>query len=184
MPGLRLVLATLALGLAGALQTAPVLAADDLSGAHDFDFEFGDWTVHHRLKRASGEWYEMDGTAKVWPVLGGLGNVEDNIFHRPGGDSRGLATRAYDPATATWAIWWIDSRAPHGTLDPPVKGRFENGVGSFYSDGDINGKPVRTRYMWSKITKTSAQWEQAFSYDAGKTWDTNWVMTFKRSPAK
>jgi hypothetical protein len=108
--GLRIALATLALGLAGAIHAAPVLAADDLSGAHDFDFEFGDWTVHHRLKRASGEWYEMDGTSKVWPVLGGLGNVEDNIFHRPGGDSRGLATRAYDPATATWAIWWIDSR--------------------------------------------------------------------------
>jgi hypothetical protein len=180
---LRLVLATLVLGLAGALPGASARAAD-LSGAHDFDFEFGDWTVHHRIKRASGEWYEMDGTSKVWPVLGGLGNVEDNLFHRPEGDSRGLATRAYDPATATWAIWWIDSRAPHGTLDPPVKGRFESGVGTFYSDGDINGKPVRTRYQWSQITKTSARWEQAFSYDAGKTWDTNWVMTFRRSPAK
>ena len=65
-------------------------------------------------------------------------------------------------------------------LDPPVKGRFENGVGTFYSDGEMNGKPMRTRYTWSKITKTSAQWDQAFSYDAGKTWDTNWVMTFKR----
>jgi hypothetical protein len=123
----------------------------------------------------------MDGTAKVWPVLGGLGNVEDNLFHRPGGDSRGLATRAYDPASGTWAIWWVDSRAPHGTLDPPVKGKFESGVGNFYSDGDINGKPVRTRYRWSKITADGAQWEQAFSYDAGKTWDTNWIMTFKRA---
>ena len=159
-------------------------AADDLSGAHDFDFEFGDWTVHHRVKRAGGAWFEMDGTSKTWPVLGGLGNVEDNLFHRPEGDSRGLATRAYDPASGTWAIWWVDGRVPHGALDPPVKGRFENGVGTFYSDGDINGKPVRTRYLWSQITKTSARWEQAFSYDAGKTWDTNWVMTFERVPAK
>jgi hypothetical protein len=37
--------------------TTPVRAADDLSGAHDFDFEFGEWIVHHRVKRASGEWY-------------------------------------------------------------------------------------------------------------------------------
>jgi hypothetical protein len=62
-----------------------------------------------------------------------------------------------------------------------VKGRFENGVGSFYSDGEINGKPVRTRFLWSQITATTARWEQAFSYDAGKTWDTNWVMQFKRT---
>jgi hypothetical protein len=161
-------------------------AADDLSGAHDFDFEFGDWTVHHRVKRASGAWFEMDGTSKTWPVLGGLGNVEDNVFHRPEGDSRGLAVRAYDPATGTWAIWWVDSRAPHSPMDPPVKGRFENGVGQFYSDGEISGKPARTRYTWSRITPTSARWEQAFSYDAGKTWDTNWVMEFRRvsEPAK
>jgi hypothetical protein len=110
----------------------------------------------------------------------GLGNVEDNVFHRPEGDSRGVALRTYDPATATWAIWWVDSRNPHAALDPPMKGRFENGIGTFYADGDINGRPTRTRFIWSKITKVSAQWEQAFSYDAGKTWDTNWVMTFRR----
>ena len=176
MKTLRTLLAALAIACASSL----TFAADDLSGAHGFDFEFGDWTVHHRVKRATGEWYEMEGTANARPVLDGLGNVEDCLFHRPGGDSRGLALRAYDPATATWAIWWVDSRAPHGTLDPPVKGRFVDGVGTFYSDGEINGKPTRTRYTWSHITPTSARWEQAFSFDAGKTWDTNWVMEFTR----
>lgn len=160
-------------------------AAEDLSGAHDFDFEFGEWTVHHRVKRPTGEWYEMEGTSNTRPVLGGLGNVEDNTFHRPAGDSRGLAMRAYDPATGTWAIWWVDSRAPHSPLDPPVKGKFEKQasgekVGLFYSDSEINGKTVRTRFQWSRITKESAKWEQAFSNDAGKTWETNWIMQFKR----
>ena len=86
--------------------------------------------MHHRIKRANGEWYEIEGTSNTRPVLGGLGNVEDNLFHRPGGDTRGAALRTYDPATATWAIWWVDGRVPHGALDPPVKGRFENGVGA------------------------------------------------------
>jgi len=91
-----------------------------------------------------------------------------------------VALRAYDPATASWAIWWVDSRTPHAALDPPVKGRFDKGVGRFYSDGEINGKPVRTRFTWSQITPASARWEQAFSHDAGKTWDTNWIMEFRR----
>jgi hypothetical protein len=169
-----------ALALSVSLFLTPSLAADDLSGAHDFDFEFGDFDVHHRVKRPTGEWYEFEGTANTRPILNGLGNVEDNVFHRPQGDSRGVAMRAYDPATATWAIWWIDSRAPHGALDPPVKGRFDQGVGTFYSDGEMNGKPMRTRFTWSRITPDSARWEQAYSYDAGKTWDTNWIMEFKR----
>ena len=172
----RVVLAALVIASLPAL----TIAADDLAGSHDFDFEFGHWTVHHKYKRASGEWYEMEGTADTRPVLNGLGNVEDNLFHRPEGDSRGLALRTYDPATASWAIWWVDSRNPHGALDPPVEGRFEKGVGTFYSDGEVNGKPARTRFLWSRITKTSARWEQALSFDAGKTWETNWIMEFKR----
>jgi len=69
---------------------------------------------------------------------------------------------------------------PHGALDPPVKGRFVNGVGLFYSDSVINGKTIRTRFTWSTITPTAARWEQAYSSDAGKTWETNWVMQFTR----
>jgi hypothetical protein len=168
------------IGLALLFCATPSPAADDLSGAHDFDFEFGDWNVHHRLKRPGGEWYEFEGTSNTRPILNGLGNVEDNLFHRPGGDTRGVALRTYDPATATWAIWWVDSRVPHGALDPPVRGRFEKGVGTFYSDSEVNGKPVRTRFIWSAITPTTARWEQAFSHDAGKTWETNWVMQFTR----
>ncbi len=61
-----------------------------------------------------------------------------------------------------------------------MKGRFVNGVGNFYADGEVNGRQTRTRFTWSQITKTSARWEQSFSYDAGKTWESNWVMEFKR----
>jgi len=35
---------------------------------------------------------------------------------------------------------------------------------------------------WSRITPASARWDQAFSFDAGKNWDTNWMMEFKRAP--
>lgn len=152
----------------------------DMSGVHDFDFQAGDWRVHHRVKRPSGDWFEFDGTCSNRPVLGGAANVEDNRFDKPTGVTRGVALRAYDPKSARWAIWWVDGRNPFGPLDPPVIGRFDHGVGTFYSDGTLDGKPMRTRYTWSQITKTSAHWEQAYSFDAGKTWDTNWVMDFRR----
>ena len=161
----------------------PAPAADDFSGVHDFDFEHGSWNVHHRIKRPTGEWYEMEGTSQTRPMLGGQGNVEDNLFHRPTGDTRGVAIRAYDPATATWAIWWIDSRFPHNPLDPPMIGKFVNGVGTFYSDSEINGKMTRTRFIWTHKGKT-AHWEQAFSTDSGKTWDTNWIMEFRRAQSE
>jgi hypothetical protein len=64
----------------------------------------------------------------------------------------------------------------------PVIGNFnfKNGVGTFEGDDVNNGRPVKVRYIWSKITKHSAHWEQALSPDSGKTWETNWQMQFTR----
>jgi hypothetical protein len=53
--------------------------------------------------------------------------------------------------------------------------------GTFYGDTTIAGKPTRVRFVWSQITATSARWEQAYSTDAGKTWETNWIMEFRRA---
>jgi hypothetical protein len=157
--------------------------ASHLAGSHGFDFEIGEWRVHHHVKRPAGnDWSEFDGTSSVRTLMDGSANVEDNTFNKPDGITHGVAVRAYDQKTGLWAIWWIDGRDPHGALDPPVKGRFEDGVGTFYSDSTINGKPVRTRFIWSHITPTSARWEQALSSDAGKTWETNWTMDFRRAP--
>jgi hypothetical protein len=153
-----------------------------LTGAHDFDFEVGEWHVRHRVKRAGAaqHWEEFDGTCVTRNLMDGNANVEDHVFNKPGGVTRGVGLRAYDAKTGQWAIWWVDSRDPHGALDPPVKGKFENGVGAFYSDSMIDGKSIRTRYLWTHITQTSARWEQALSADAGKTWETNWTMEFRR----
>src|SRR5690348_14413420 len=156
----------------------------DLSGLHDFDFLIGEWRVHSRkLKErlvGSHEWEEFDGTIRSVKTLNGFGNVDDTVFNMPSGDYRGMAPRAYDPKTGFWAIWWIDARNPHGAVDPPVKGKFENGVGKFYADDTLGGKPIKVRFTWSHITPTTAQWEQAFSGDGGKTWETNWTQRLEK----
>jgi hypothetical protein len=62
-----------------------------------------------------------------------------------------------------------------------LKGRFVDGVGTFYADDTLRGKPIKVRFIWSNITATSAHWEQAFSPDGGKTWETNWYSDFSKA---
>jgi hypothetical protein len=171
---------------ARASQDAPkaVQSAPNLAHLHDFDFLVGDWHVQHRQLKArlagSHEWVEFDGTCSMHKLMNGYSNVDDNVINKPSGSYKGVGLRSYDPVSGQWAIWWLDSRAPFADLDPPVKGNFVNGVGTFYANDTLNGKPIRVRFVWSHITANSAQWEQAYSPDGGKTWETNWVMHFTR----
>jgi len=48
-------------------------------------------------------------------------------------------------------------------------------------DDTLNGKPVRARFIWSKITRTTCHWEQAYSPDEGKAWETKWVQDIERA---
>jgi hypothetical protein len=165
-------------------QPAPI--KPNLSGLHDFDLRVGEWVSHNRrLKErlaGSHEWVEFDGTQSFRLLMDGYANEDENVLNMPGGGAyKGVTLRAYDAKSGQWAIWWLDGRTPFGDLDPPVKGRFVNGVGTFYSDDTLRGKPVRVRFVWSNITADSAHWEQAFSPDGGKTWEVNWITDFKRA---
>ncbi len=149
----------------------------------DFDFEIGHWRVkHRRLKeRLCGcqDWEEFGGTSHMAPILGGEGNVEDNVIDLPGGTIRAVALRSFDQSSGTWAIWWLTSAAPR-QLDVPVIGRFADGVGAFTADDVLRGRPVRVRFLWLQTDTPSPRWEQAFSADGGATWETNWTMAFER----
>jgi hypothetical protein len=156
-----------------------------VSGLHDFDFLIGRWQVHHRrLKERlanNHEWVEFEGTSVLQMVMGGYGTVDDNVLELPGGTYRAVGLRSFDAKSGQWSIWWLDSRTPLGPLDPPVRGSFQNGVGTFVANDTFNGNPIRVRFEWSRITPTSCHWEQAFSTDGGASWETNWVMDFKRA---
>jgi len=152
--------------------------------ANDFDFFHGRWTVKHRrlVQRLAGctDWQEFSGSCEVAPLLGGAGNVDDNVINPPGGTYRAATLRAFDPALRQWSIWWLDGRYPAARLDPPMVGRFEGGTGTFYADEVFEDRPIRVRFLWLKTTTPTPRWEQAFSTDAGRTWETNWEMDFER----
>lgn len=150
-------------------------------GSRDFDFLTGRWDIQNRrLKQrwvGSQEWDQFPATSAVQQALGGIGNFDE--YQAPTKGFGGVTLRLYQPATRQWSLYWANSR--DGILQPPVHGHFVNGVGTFYGEDVDEGKPVRVRYRWSRITRTSARWEQAFSVDGGKTWETNWIMDFTRT---
>ena len=152
---------------------------------HDFDFLHGAWQVtHHRLRErlcGSAEWETFDGTCTAQPLLGGQANIDDNLLHLPGGSYRAASLRAHDPLTGRWSIWWLDARQPH-RLDVPVVGQFENGVGTFLAEDVLEGRPIRVRFRWTDMHTDAPHWEQAFSADAGASWEVNWTMHFQRLP--
>ncbi|MHA6300195.1 DUF1579 domain-containing protein [Devosia sp. CAU 1758] len=149
----------------------------------DFDFEIGNWHVQHRRLRARlvacDEWDVFNGVSETRLVLGGNGNVEDNLLETPTGLVRAIALRSYNPQQKSWAIWWLSSADPH-RLEVPVTGSFHNGIGSFFANEMIEGKPVVTRFLWLETDSATPRWEQAMSIDDGVTWETNWTMDFSR----
>ncbi len=150
-------------------------------GARDFDFLHGQWHVTHRKlrERLAGctDWLHLTGTAEVQPVLCGIGNIDRLTFD--GVEHEGMTLRLFDRDTEFWTIHWADSRK--GRLDPPLTGRFENGIGLFFGDDVHDGQVVRVRFIWRSSTENGPQWEQAFSVDGGQIWETNWIMDFARA---
>jgi hypothetical protein len=60
-------------------------------------------------------------------------------------------------------------------MSSPAIGRFKNGRGEFFNHETLNGRAILVRFVISDITPTSCRFEQAFSDDEGKTWETNWI---------
>jgi hypothetical protein len=154
------------------------------SGQTDFDFFFGTWQVAHRrlVDRLAGsdDWRDFDGTCTTIPILGGRGNMDDNLLNLPDGAYRAVTLRAFDPSSGLWSIWWLDGRNPH-VLDVPVTGSFENGTGTFFAKDTFKGRAILVRFTWTPGDGGRPVWEQAFSPDAGTTWEPNWTMTFRRA---
>ena len=153
--------------------------------SHDFDFIFGRWKVHNRrLKErlvGSHEWESFDAEQRCWPTLGGMGNMDEFITNAFG-DTHfvGMSIRLFDPQTRAWSIYWVDNHRV--TLEPPVVGCFEHGVGTFHGRDEHQGTPVLARFVWIADAE-HPRWEQSFSTDEGKTWELNWVMELERLPA-
>ena len=146
-------------------------------GQHDFDFHIGTWKTH--LKRlvhpltGSTTWVEYDGTTVVRKVWDGRANLVELKADGPAGHFEGLSLRLYNPASHQWSLNFANIN--DGTLAQPTIGEFKDGRGEFYDEEPLNGRAIFVRFVISDITATSCRFEQSFSDDGGKTWETNWI---------
>jgi hypothetical protein len=152
-------------------------------GSHDFDFEFGSWKAHvaRRLRPLTGssEWVELDGVSIVRPVWDGKANLGELDVRGPAGAIQGLSLRLYNPATHEWKISWANSR--DGALTPAMVGAFDGrGGGEFYNADTLGDRQILARFIFSGTLGKRFRIEQAFSADAGRTWEVNWIADFTR----
>lgn len=160
-------------------------------GAGDFNFYMGHWRIRNKrlVRRLAGstEWETFEATGHAQKLPGGIGNYDDFIADAWHPGYVGMSLRVFSPVTRKWSIYWLDNRTggldpQHGHLTPPVVGEFRNGVGIFTGEDEFEGKPILVEYKWSNISGDFPRWEQAFSADKGKTWETNWIMEMTRIP--
>jgi hypothetical protein len=149
---------------------------------HDFDFDLGTWKTHstrllHPLT-GSNDWVEMDGLSVVKKVWDGRANLAEYSADGTAGHVELMALRWFNPTTHEWNIDFATPKV--GTLGVPGVGQFKNGRVDFYDYEPINGKSVLVRFSMWKTGADTAQSEQAFSDDGGKTWEVNWINKYTR----
>jgi hypothetical protein len=155
-------------------------------GQHDFDFNFGSWKTHiMRLQNpltGSKNWVEMNGTVvvrKVWDGKGQLEEIEADGASGSIGHFEGLTLFLYNPQAHQWSQDFASSL--DGSLEAPIIGEFKDGRGELISQEQFKGRTILVRGVWSEIKADSHRFEQAFSDDGGKTWETNFAATLTRA---
>ncbi len=146
-------------------------------GQHDFDFVVGTWTSHiKRLQHplaGSSTWIEMNAKVVTRKVWGGKAELEEIEADGPMGHWESLTLFLYNPQSHQWSLNFANSS--DGTLTQPCIGEFRDGRGEFIDQEAYNGRIILVRVTWSDITPNSHRFEQAFSDDEGKTWETNFI---------
>ncbi|HEY1992140.1 MAG TPA: hypothetical protein VGH71_06720 [Gammaproteobacteria bacterium] len=153
---------------------------------HDFDWQLGRWDIHMRrmLKplSAAETWTTYDGTVDVYKVWGGRADLAEIDTRGPTGQLQFLSLRLYEPKSHQWTLNF--AHAGSDLVGSPMHGQFHDGKGAFYDQSTLDGKAILERFSFGDITAGSAQDQQAFSADGGKTWEVNWINDqTRRGPA-
>lgn len=170
---------TLAAATGQAASAAPPVPLRD--GAHDFDFNLGTWhtSIRRLVHPLSGDpaAVEMSGTVTVRPVWGGRAQLEEIEVDGPKGHWQGATLFLYNPKSRQWSQTFMDSSDP---VPSSTVGSFASGRGELYGQDTVDGRMVLVRGTWSDITRDAHRYEEAYSADGGRTWETAFSARLQR----
>lgn len=174
---------SISMPIPGDVQADKAIINSEVPMTFDFDFLDGEWTIlHHRLKErmvGSDEWDTFETRYEAWQLLGGAASV-DKLFGLVDGTTfEGVSVRTYDSESDEWFIYWMDDR--NTNLREQARGRFEDGVGTFYGIESYRGVSYKMRFLWKDISERTARWEQAYQHVKSGDWETNWIMEFRKN---
>jgi hypothetical protein len=151
-------------------------------GQHDFDFSTGKWRTHisqliHPLSH-SNDWVKLEGEETTRSIGGGKGFLEEIEVVNASGHFNGINLYLYNPKTGQWSQTFTNLST--GVPENPKIGEFKDGTAELYSTKAFNERTVLVRGKWSNITTNTHTYEEAFSEDGGKTWETNFIANGER----
>jgi len=152
------------------------------NGQHDFDFHFGKWRSHIQTLSnplsGSKDWIKLEGIVTVSKIWDGKGSIEELKANGPGGVFDAVTVYLYNKESNQWSQNFALSLT--GEFGTPATGGFKDGRGEFFSKEIRNGRTIMVRSRWSNILPDSHRFEQAYSDDGGKTWETNLIADVER----
>jgi hypothetical protein len=152
---------------------APLGAAAERDGRHDFDFNFGVWKTHVKWRThpltGSADAIELNGTVHVRKVWDGRAQLEEIEADGPKGHWQAMTLFLYSPNSHQWSQTFISSKT--GTVSGTLTGSFQNGRGELFSTDTLDGRAILVRGVWSDIKRDSHRYEESWSNDGGRTWE-------------
>ncbi|MBP6013740.1 MAG: hypothetical protein KBA31_16050 [Alphaproteobacteria bacterium] len=175
------------LGFAAAAQSSSgtsVACTDE--GSHEFDFWIGHWRIEQRILQQDGSWREFAAANTISKSPDACVVVEhwsgDVLFFWDGMQTPeniwGVSVRAFDPATRSWIVYWMDKRSPK--FGDGFVGRFVAGRGEFFRTLNTPDGKRTTRITFENAPGGNVHWELASSSDGGVQWVRLWTMIMHR----
>ena len=137
------------------------------------DFWLGDWDLTWPGENGGAPGH---GTNSIKRVLDGC-VIQENFSGQSSMPLRGTSVSTFDARAGKWKQTWVDNEG--GYLD--FAGEFSNGQMILQREATRpDGTRIVQRMVWKNITTNELDWSWEASSDAGKTWQVNWPIHYKR----
>lgn len=142
-----------------------------------FAFWLGEWEFTHSFRKKDGTSGESTGRNSISVTFDGWGLLEDFTTGIPGRPYHGGSITIYNKNTKEFSQSWADSNGFVMTF----AGKWQDNQMVLYSpELEQNGKKYQTRLVWKNIKKDTMDWSYERSDDKGKTWKSQWDISYRR----